>query len=119
MKSDADIIRDAKLEAMGLPPAEDNEPHRGNRRPQMATDEMVRILRSPSFLRLRLSFTDRSWSDSRNGCASSPSHPSVRIPSSRLFTLLPTASFCAVQNVFSVLCNTFNCYSGMYDYYYS
>ncbi|EIM87882.1 uncharacterized protein STEHIDRAFT_94716 [Stereum hirsutum FP-91666 SS1] len=45
MKSDADIIRDAKLEAMGLPPAEDNEPHRGNRprhdRPQMATDEMV------------------------------------------------------------------------------
>lgn len=53
MKSDADIIRDAKLEAMGLPPAEDNEPHRGNRprhdRPQMATDEMVRVLNRSSF----------------------------------------------------------------------
>lgn len=52
MKSDADIIRDAKLEAMGLPPAEDNEPHRGNRprhdRPQMATDEMVCSTARPS-----------------------------------------------------------------------
>ena len=42
MKSDADIIRDARLEAMGLPPAEESELHRGNRKPQMATDEMVR-----------------------------------------------------------------------------
>lgn len=53
MKSDADIIRDAKLEAIGLPPAEDHEPHRGNRprhdRPQMATDEMVRIFGCSSF----------------------------------------------------------------------
>ena len=46
-KSDADIIRDAKLEAMGLNP-EDHEHssthhHRSNHdRPQMATDEMVR-----------------------------------------------------------------------------
>ena len=45
-KSDADIIRDAKLEAMGLNP-EDHEHtsaqhHRSNHdRPQMATDEMV------------------------------------------------------------------------------
>ena len=42
MKSDADIIRDAKLEAMGLPPQEDHHPRRD--RPQMATDEMVRLL---------------------------------------------------------------------------
>ncbi|KAH9938027.1 hepatocellular carcinoma-associated antigen 59-domain-containing protein [Fomitopsis serialis] len=40
-KSDADIIRDAKLEAMGLLP-EDHEPRPPrNDRPQMATDEMV------------------------------------------------------------------------------
>ncbi|TFY82757.1 hypothetical protein EWM64_g1250 [Hericium alpestre] len=41
MKSDEDIIRDAKLEAMGLQP-EDHEHHRPRHdRPQMATDEMV------------------------------------------------------------------------------
>ncbi|KAH9943205.1 hepatocellular carcinoma-associated antigen 59-domain-containing protein [Epithele typhae] len=41
-KSDADIIRDAKLEAMGLRP-EDHEHRRGNsERAQMATDEIVR-----------------------------------------------------------------------------
>ena len=43
-KSDADILRDAKLEAMGLLP-EDHSPPRQNRsnhdRPQMATDEIV------------------------------------------------------------------------------
>lgn len=40
-KSDADILRDAKLEAMGLPPQE-NSPRRSNyERNQMATDEMV------------------------------------------------------------------------------
>lgn len=40
MKSDADIIRDAKLEAMGLPPEEEHHrPH--HQRSQMATDEMV------------------------------------------------------------------------------
>ncbi|CAL1700412.1 unnamed protein product [Somion occarium] len=39
-KSDADIIRDAKLEAMGLLP-EDHEPRREGGRSQMATDEMV------------------------------------------------------------------------------
>lgn len=38
-KSDADILRDAKLEAMGLPP-EEHEPRR-NDRAQMATDELV------------------------------------------------------------------------------
>lgn len=45
-KSDADILRDAKLEAMGLNPQDhDHSPHYQNRsnhdRPQMATDEMV------------------------------------------------------------------------------
>lgn len=39
-KSDADILRDAKLEAMGLPP-EEHEYHRSGERNQMATDEMV------------------------------------------------------------------------------
>ncbi|THH17741.1 hypothetical protein EW146_g3133 [Bondarzewia mesenterica] len=40
MKSDADIIRDARLEAMGLPPEEEH--HRAHHeRTQMATDEMV------------------------------------------------------------------------------
>ncbi|OJA15330.1 hypothetical protein AZE42_03347 [Rhizopogon vesiculosus] len=38
-KSDAEIMRDAKLEAMGLAPQEDRRP-RGDR-PQMATDEVV------------------------------------------------------------------------------
>ncbi|RDX53834.1 hypothetical protein OH76DRAFT_1453601 [Lentinus brumalis] len=39
-KSDADIMRDAKLEAMGLRP-DDHEPRRTSQRAQMATDEMV------------------------------------------------------------------------------
>ncbi|KAI9000763.1 hepatocellular carcinoma-associated antigen 59-domain-containing protein [Trametes punicea] len=39
-KSDADILRDAKLEAMGLNP-EDHDVHRPLERPQMATDEIV------------------------------------------------------------------------------
>ncbi|KAF5393129.1 hypothetical protein D9757_001220 [Collybiopsis confluens] len=39
MKSDADIIRDAKLEAMGLPP-QDEQPQR-QEKPQMATDDVV------------------------------------------------------------------------------
>ncbi|KAF8138901.1 hypothetical protein EV363DRAFT_1523219 [Boletus edulis] len=38
-KSDAEIMRDAKLEAMGLPPREDRKPRYD--KPQMATDEMV------------------------------------------------------------------------------
>ncbi|KAI0686001.1 hepatocellular carcinoma-associated antigen 59-domain-containing protein [Cytidiella melzeri] len=40
MKSDADILRDAKLEAMGLP-AESHEHRPHHERPQMATDELV------------------------------------------------------------------------------
>ncbi|RPD66907.1 hypothetical protein L227DRAFT_8356 [Lentinus tigrinus ALCF2SS1-6] len=39
-KSDADIMRDAKLEAMGLRP-DDHEPRRTSERVQMATDEIV------------------------------------------------------------------------------
>lgn len=39
-KSDADIIRDAKLEAMGLR-AEDHEPRQHREKAQTATDEMV------------------------------------------------------------------------------
>ena len=40
-KSDADILRDAKLEAMGLPPQEDRRNH-NHGGAQMATDEVVR-----------------------------------------------------------------------------
>lgn len=39
-KSDADILRDAKLEAMGLPPQEDRRNH-NHGGAQMATDEVV------------------------------------------------------------------------------
>ncbi|KAF8655334.1 hypothetical protein AX16_003107 [Volvariella volvacea WC 439] len=39
-KSDAEIMRDAKLEAMGLPP-QDHDHSRQAPRPQMATDEIV------------------------------------------------------------------------------
>ncbi|KAG5720726.1 hypothetical protein E4T56_gene6201, partial [Termitomyces sp. T112] len=40
-KSDADILRDAKLEAMGLPPQEDEPRHSNHERQQIATDEQV------------------------------------------------------------------------------
>ena len=51
-KSDADIIRDAKLEAMGLRP-EDYEARRNqHEKPQTATDEMVRPI-SESYLENR------------------------------------------------------------------
>ena len=39
-KSDADILRDTKLEAMGMP-AQNNSPRRTAERTQMATDEIV------------------------------------------------------------------------------
>lgn len=39
-KSDVEIMREAKLEAMGLPAQEDRKPRHD--KPQMATDEMVR-----------------------------------------------------------------------------
>lgn len=40
-KSDAEILRDAKLEAMGLPPQDDTPKKSHYERPQMATDELV------------------------------------------------------------------------------
>jgi hypothetical protein len=43
-KSDADILRDAKLEAMGMPPQDDAARRSYHERAQMATDELVRIL---------------------------------------------------------------------------
>jgi len=39
-KSDADIIRDARREALGLPPAHEDDDNR-SRGPRMATDEQV------------------------------------------------------------------------------
>jgi hypothetical protein len=41
MKSDVDIIRDAKREAMGLPPQPEEEYRPRHDRPQTATDEIV------------------------------------------------------------------------------
>ena len=43
-KSDADILRDAKLEAMGLPPQEEPRRNYNNGGTQMATDEAVRMI---------------------------------------------------------------------------
>jgi hypothetical protein len=43
-KSDADILRDAKLEAMGLPPQEEAQRNYNSGGNQMATDEVVCIL---------------------------------------------------------------------------
>jgi hypothetical protein len=43
-KSDADILRDAKLEAMGLPPQEETRRNYNNGGTQMATDEAVCML---------------------------------------------------------------------------
>ncbi|KAG6850640.1 hypothetical protein H0H93_010832 [Arthromyces matolae] len=40
-KTDVDIMRDAKLEAMGLPPQDDSARHSNHERQQMATDELV------------------------------------------------------------------------------
>ncbi|EDR12255.1 uncharacterized protein LACBIDRAFT_292747 [Laccaria bicolor S238N-H82] len=40
-KSDADILRDAKLEAMGMPPQDDSPQRSNQERTQMATDEIV------------------------------------------------------------------------------
>jgi hypothetical protein len=41
-RSDADILRDAKLEAMGLPPKEESPRRSNHERNHMATDEIVR-----------------------------------------------------------------------------
>lgn len=67
-KSDADILRDAKLEAMGLPPQEDQPRRSNNDKVQMATDEVVSInnFRSLDTLHIFL----RSWNASRNACGS-------------------------------------------------
>jgi len=43
-KSDSDILRDAKLEAMGLPPQDDPPRHSSHDKVQMATDELARFL---------------------------------------------------------------------------
>jgi len=70
-KSDADILRDAKLEAMGLPP-QDESPRRTNHdRHQTATDEIVRSILTCVILKNRLFLSSfRSWNASRNGCGS-------------------------------------------------
>ena len=41
-KSDADILRDAKMEAMGMPLQDDSPRRTNHERTQMATDELVR-----------------------------------------------------------------------------
>ena len=66
-KSDADIIRDAKLAAMGLLP-EEHEPRRQSERSQMATDEIVSIVVPCPFIRVLTHLISRSWSVSRSEC---------------------------------------------------
>ncbi len=63
-KSDAEILRDAKLEALGLLPDEkERRPHRD--RPQMATDEMVSI---ETLIFVRRLIFPRSWNVSKSEC---------------------------------------------------
>ncbi|KAF9057875.1 hepatocellular carcinoma-associated antigen 59-domain-containing protein [Panaeolus papilionaceus] len=65
-KSDADILRDAKLEAMGLPP-QDSSPRRPNQdRLQMATDEMVCLTPRNDVKRHSLISLLRSWNGSKS-----------------------------------------------------
>lgn len=63
-KSDADLIEDARREAMGLPPQEDIRRH--NDRNQMATDEYVRSLTCGSLVYVHT--VNRLWKSSRRGC---------------------------------------------------
>lgn len=65
-KSDADILRDAKLEAMGMPPQDDSPRRPNNERTHMATDELVCFLEV--HFTVYSNAIDRSWSVSRNGC---------------------------------------------------
>jgi hypothetical protein len=69
-KSDTDILRDAKLEAMGMLPPDDQPRRTYHERPQMATDELVHSNASSYY-----PFADmvclRSWNASRRGCESS------------------------------------------------
>lgn len=68
-KSDADILRDAKLEAMGLPPQEDS-PRRSNyERNHMATDEIVRIYICRAPHPIDSGMVSRLWNGSKNMCA--------------------------------------------------
>ena len=55
-KSDTDILRDAKLEAMGLPPQDDLHRRSNQERVQMATDEMVGLHNYKFFFLLNNTF---------------------------------------------------------------
>ena len=61
------MLRNAKLEAMGKPPVEPKPRHD---RPQMATDEIVRL--GGLHGRYVLTTSYRSWSVSENGCVNNP-----------------------------------------------
>jgi len=65
-KSDADIMRDAKMEAMGLRP-EDHEPPK-RKQNRMATDDMV--IGDFGHDEMLLTRVRRSWSVSRSVCES-------------------------------------------------
>ena len=70
-KSDADVMRDAKLEAMGMPPQDDSPRRSNHERTQMATDEIVRFHSLPDSNVVHKEFT-RLWSDLKRGCANRP-----------------------------------------------
>jgi len=70
-KSDADILRDAKLEAMGLPPQDDMPKKSHYEKPQMATDELVSsasiLFYQQKNVRYKREF-HRLWNASRREC---------------------------------------------------
>lgn len=66
-KSDADILRDAQREAMGLRP-EDHERRRNFDRPQVATDEMVCLHNTELYVIPLIPHSYfRSWKDLKRG----------------------------------------------------
>lgn len=78
------MLRNAKLEAMGKPPVEPKPRHD---RPQMATDEIVRLVGLHQ--KYALTTLYRSWSVSENGCVNNLMWASRAI----------SVNFCASRNV--------------------
>lgn len=66
-KSDADIMQDAQLQAIGLQPKDHESRQTWSERNQTATDHMVCSL--SNLMYMMLLNTIRSWNASRSGCA--------------------------------------------------
>ena len=83
------MLRNAKLEAMGKPPVEPKPRHD---RPQMATDEIVRLVGPHRRYTLIISY--RSWSVSENGCVNNPERGHLGLFQS---IFVPTAMYSTVR----------------------